>query len=198
VTHPTISEQLIKIKQADLQLREKLNVEGRLSSGYNPEMRAVHEANADILGLIIDEISYPTIDKVGEDGSDAAWLIIQHAISRPNFMKKCLLLLETAVIERQAKPIHLAYLSDRIASFQELPQLYGTQFDWDENGIMKPKPYDDVNKVNERRSEIGLNSLEEQIEIIREQSSQENESPPDDYLQRKKAYDKWRKEVGWI
>ena len=198
MTHPTISEQLIKMKEADLQLREKLSVEGRLSSGYNPEMCAVHEANADILGLIIDEISYPTIDKVGEDGSDAAWLIIQHAISRPNFMKKCLLLLDAAVIERQAKPIHLAYLSDRIASFQDLPQLYGTQFDWDENGIMKPKPYDDVNKVNERRSEIGLNSLEEQIEIIREQSSQENESPPDDYLQRKKAYDKWRKEVGWI
>ena len=43
-------------------------------------------------------------------------------------------LLEVAVSENKADPKNLAYLTDRVALFEGKPQLYGTQFDWDENG----------------------------------------------------------------
>lgn len=91
----------------------------------------------------------------------------------------------SAVSENKADPKNLAYLTDRIAVFESKPQLYGTQFDWDENGNLSPNLFDDLIKVNERRKSIGLNTLEEQTEIIRIQAKNENQSPPTDIEKRK-------------
>lgn len=124
--------------------------------------------------------------------------MIQHSIGKPEFLKKCAALLEKAVAENQADAKQIAYLSDRVAVFEGRPQLYGTQFDWDENGEMNPKLFDDIEKVNQRRKNVGLNALEEQIEIIKKQVQQENQKPPADLKERTKKADEWRKKVGWI
>ncbi len=113
-------------------------------------------------------------------------------------MKKCVALLEEAVNNNMANPINLAYLADRIAVFEGKAQRYGTQFDWDKDGELSPNLYDDLNKVNQRRKSVGLNTLEEQIQLIREQAKSENQLPPKDSEQRKREYDAWRKSVGWI
>ena len=193
-----IAERIIKRKNADLKLRNRLIQDGRLGKGYDEEMERLHNTNAEILNEIIDTMGYPTIDKVGKEASEAAWVIIQHSIGQPNFMKKCLKLLENAVTENKANPKHLAALSDRIASFEGKPQLYGTSFDWDKNGELSPKLYDDLAKVNERRKSIGLNTMEEQIQIMRMRVKSENQLPPIDFDKRKRKYDEWRKKVGWI
>jgi hypothetical protein len=52
-------------------------------------MEALHKRNAKELGRVIDSIGYPIPDKVDEEASEAALLIIKHSISRPGFMKKC-------------------------------------------------------------------------------------------------------------
>ena len=57
---------------------------------------------------IIKEIGFPTIEKVGKKANEAAWLVIQHAIEKPSFMKKCIQLLELAVNEEKASEINLA------------------------------------------------------------------------------------------
>jgi len=192
-----IAENIIDLKNADITLREKLIQSGQLSNGYNEEMNELHNRNAKILNEIIDLIGYPTTDKVGKEANEATWLIIQHAISQPEFMRKCAALLASAVKENKADLKSLAYLTDRIAVFEEKLQLYGTQFDWDENGNLSPNPFDDLNKVNERRKSIGLNSMEEQIEIIRVQVKSENQSPPKDFEKRKQEIEQWKKNVGW-
>jgi len=197
VKYENIADKIINLKNADLTLRDKLIKSGELSAGYNEKMKAMHNHNAQVIDEIIDDIGYPTIDKVGEEASEAAWLIIQHAIGQPDFMRKCAKLLELAVNEDKAKPINLAYLKDRIAIQQGTPQLYGTQFDWDENGEMSPSPVDDVKNVNQRRKSIGLNTLEEQTQMIRRRTEKENEFPPSDYAERKNEIDTWRKSVGW-
>ena len=135
---------------------------------------------------------------MGEEASEAAWLVIQHAIAQPDFMKKCVLLLESAVREKKANPKNLAYLTDRVAVFEGKPQLYGTQFDWDEKGKLSPNPFDDMAKVKERRKAIGLNSLEEQMDIIGGGVKNENQSPPKDFEKRKQEIENWKKNVGWI
>lgn len=193
-----IAEKIIELKDADLELRDRLIKNGELGNGYNDEMEHLHNKNANELNNIIDKIGYPTIDKVGKEGSEAAWLIIQHSIGQPDFMKKCVKSLGKAVIENDANPIDLAYLSDRIAAFEGKPQLYGTSFDWDENGEMSPKRLDDLNEVNRRRKSIGLKSMEEQIQLMIEQVEREKLIPPGDLQKRKKQYDAWRKKVGWI
>jgi len=193
-----IAEKIIELKNADLELRDKLIQNKQLGEGYNEEMRQLHNRNAEVLNEIINRIGYPTVDKVGKEANEAAWLVIQHSIEQPHFMKKCAKLLENAVNEHQANPKDLAYLTDRIATFEGKPQLHGTQFDWNENGELSPKLFDDLTKVNQRRKSIGLNTLEEQTAIIRQQAKNENESPPIDFDKRKAEIDEWRKRVGWI
>ena len=193
-----ITQQLLDLQQADLRLRDELIQKGELHKGYHPAMEQDHNQNADALAKIMDEIGYPTINKVGAAASQAAWLIIQHAISKPDFMRSCAEQLALAVKEQQANPQNLAYLLDRIAIFEGRPQLYGTGFDWDENGELNPQTYDDLSQVNKRRIAIGLNTLEEQITIIRERAIQEKEAPPADFEQRKAEIDQWRRKVGWI
>lgn len=196
--YKSIAKEIIELRDADLELRDKLIQNGQLSDGYNPEMEAMHNRHAEALNNIIDRIGYPTVDKGGKEGNEAAWLVIQHSIGRPEFMKKCAGLLEKAVEENQADAKQLAYLTDRIAVFEGRPQLYGTQFDWDENGEMNPSPFDDLEKVDQRRKTIGLNLLEEQTEIIRKQVAAEDQKPPADMKTRTQQFDEWRKKAGWI
>lgn len=193
-----IANKLIKLKEADLKLRANLVEEQVLGNEYNKEMEALHRENADALEKIIDTIGYPTISKVGKEASEAAWLIIQHAIAKPEFMKKCLLLLERFDESQDVDPKNIAYLSDRINVFEGRPQLYGTQFDWDEFGNLSPQNYDDMDNVNNRRKAIGMNSLEEQTKIIRQQAIKENQETPLDFRKRKKEYETWRRKVGWL
>ncbi len=192
------AQQIITLKQADEKLRNHLIQTGQLGAGYHEDMAKLHNKNAAILNHIIDEIGYPTNDKVGQEASDAAWLVIQHSIGQPEFMKKCARLLKIAVEENNANPIHLAYLTDRIAVFEGKPQAFGTQFDWDKNGKMSPQPYDDLNQVNQRRKSLGLNSLEEQTSLMRKRVIVEQEQPPSDFEKRKKEMEDWKKSVGWI
>ena len=154
-----IAEKIIELKNADLEFREKLIESGKLSEGYNKEMAEIHNKNVKALDEIINKIGYPTLDKVGKEANEATWLIIQHSIGQPNFMKKCVKLLEIAVHQNKANSKNLAYLTDRIAVFENKPQLYGTQFDWDESGELSPNTFDDLKKVNQRRKSIGLNSI---------------------------------------
>lgn len=197
MNYERIAEKIIELKNADLALRDKLVQSGQLNDGYNEEMKDLHNRNTKILNEIIDTIGYPTTDKLGEEASEATWLIIQHSIGQPDFMKKCVKLLEVAVNENKANPKNLAYLIDRVAVFEGKPQLYGTQFDWDENGKLSPHYFDDLTKVNEMRKSIGLNSLEEQTDIIRKQAENENQTPPTDFEKRKVEIEQWKKSVGW-
>ena len=89
-------------------------------------------------------------------------------------------------------------MSDRIAVLEGKKQQYGTQFDWDDSGTMNPNPYDDLVKVNQRRKDLGLNTLEEQTAIIRQNVQDEHQAPPKDLNIRKKVLTEWRKKAGWM
>jgi hypothetical protein len=192
-----ISHSIWRLKEKDVKLRAKLIKNGTLSNGYNQEMEAVHNSNAKELNQIMDTIGFPTSDKVGKEASNAAWLIIQHSIGQPDFMKKCAALMEKEIENEHADQINLAYLVDRIAVLEGKPQLYGTQFDWDENGEMSPVQVDDYDTVNKRRKAIGLHTLDTQIKVMRERVKAENQRPPKDFGERQKEYNAWRKSVGW-
>ncbi len=196
--YKSIAKRIIDLKEADLELRNKLIQNEQLGEGYDEEMEKLHSSNAAVLNEIIDTIGYPSIDLVGEEASDAAWLVIQHAIGQPDFMRKCKEMLEISVNKNSANKINLAYLTDRIAVLEGKQQLFGTQFDWDENGELSANLFDDLQSVNQRRKSIGLNSLEEQTKIIRERVKSENQQPPTNIEKRKLEMDEWRRKKGWI
>ncbi len=197
MSNPNYAETLLQLKEDDLTLRNQLIAEGRLGEGYDRAMEQLHLKNAEALETIIDAIGFPTAQKVGPAASEAAWLVVQHAISKPDFMRPCRDTLLKEVDAGEGDPIQLAYLTDRIAVFEGKPQLYGTQFDWDEGGLMSPQPFDDAVAVDHRRAELGLKSLAEQTRVMRERAVAEGEKAPVEAETRKKAYDAWRIRVGW-
>ena len=62
---------------------------------------------------------------------------------------------------------------------------------------MSPNLFDDIKKVNERRKSIGLNSVEEQTDIMRKQVICDNVLPSKDFEKRKQEIEQWKKHTGW-
>jgi hypothetical protein len=155
-----LRQTLLALAAEDARVREELAADGSLFDGYHPRMETVHVENARALEAELDA-GWPGVARVGEDGAEAAWRIVQHAIGLPAFQRRCLALIEKAIAHGDAPAYQAAYLSDRIRTFEGRPQVYGTQFDWDEAGQMSPKPIEDEANVDARRSRVGLPPLAE-------------------------------------
>lgn len=189
---------LVAAAQCDLQTRARLAKSGALFNGYHPEMEAVHNDNARLLESAIEAIGgWPVRSKFGDDGASAAFVIAQHAISLPHFQRRMLALLLEAAETGELNAVDTAYLSDRIAVFEGKPQLFGTQFDWDESGQLSPAPVRDPLGLDERRASVGLPPMAEMIASIRAQAAADGETAPPDLSQRRADFEAWARRVGW-
>jgi hypothetical protein len=193
-----LREQLLTMAAQDQKLREELLNSQRLFDGYDEELEKLHYEHAQRLEKIIQAKGWPTESMVGVDGARAAWLILQHAIGRPDLLRKCLPLLQQAAQRGEIDAKSPAYLEDRICFFQRQPQKFGTQFDWDEDGNLSPWQIQDLARVDELREKIGLPSLEAQIELMRQKAAKEGEKPPCDWAKRMEEMHRWSRKVGWI
>ena len=198
MTLASAAKRIIELKDRDLELRQRLMENGTLSNGYHEIMEALHNDNARELEAIMEAIGYPSVPKVGKQANQATWMIVQHAIGCPDFMRKCLKLLQREAEDDKGLSIQLAYLTDRVSILEGKEQRYGTQFDWDEAGLMSPGPYDDLDMVNARRLALGLNSLEEQTEVIRRRVRDEGQTAPKDMEARRREQKAWQVKMGWI
>lgn len=192
----SLEQRLIGMARRDLETRQRLADDLTLFGGYHPDMQAVHEENAAILDGIIQEHGWPTSDLVGDDCAEAAWLIVQHAIGLPEFQRRCLELLKDAATSGSSPAWQPAYLLDRILTFEGKPQVYGTSFDWDEEGLMSPRPIADPISVDERRAAVGLPPLAEAV--ARHRAQAENAPKPGSYAERQQSMKTWAKSVGWL
>ncbi len=120
----------------------------------------VDHRNTERMKVIIDEMGWPSISKVGEKGSSNAWLLVQHADHDPEFQKRCLELMKSEP-EGEISKRNIAYLEDRIAVGDGRPQTYGTQFHKNSDGQLVPQPIADEEEVDERRKDVGFETLDE-------------------------------------
>jgi hypothetical protein len=190
-----LRKKLLELARRDAVVRDRLAANGSLFDGYHPEMQAVHEENAAALERVLETAGWPGTSQIGKDGADAAWIIAQHAIGLPAFQRRCLALLEDAAARGEAPAWQPAHLADRIRSFEGRPQIYGTQFDWDDQGLMSPLPIEDPDGVDARRAALGLPPLAETTRNHRLQSEREPR-PPDLEARRREARE-WAVKVGW-
>lgn len=171
-----LSRKLGEMAEKDQQLLQELFEIGELpSEEYHPQMRALHESNTAALKEIIKKYGWPGIPLVGTDGARSAWLIAQHAVSDTRFMSDCIELLKIAVAAGEVEGWQLAFLEDRVRTMFGKEQLYGTQFDVDKEGWPIPFPIAEPEAVNERRKALGLNSLEDRLEQMRERERRRRE-----------------------
>src|SRR5206468_9686495 len=117
-----IRAELLEMARGDRALLKDLARDGSLFQGYHPRMEALHQRHATRLAALIDAHGWPGRSRVGEEGAQAAWLILQHAIGNPPLMRRGLTLLRGGVGEGEVSPLEVAMLEDRIRTFEGRPQ----------------------------------------------------------------------------
>lgn len=181
---------LSPLVERDEFIRDALIKRGTLEDTYHPEMEKVHKENAKKLKSLIEKMGFPVLSNAGEQGVKLSWLIIQHSISVPNFMRECLTQIRMAAAQNDYPKDLMAYTDDRIAFFEGRPQLYGTNFDW-VDGELRPTPIEDPPHIDFRRKACGLPPLAETLfKVV-------HHPPPKDPEKKAREFETWLKSVGW-
>ncbi len=105
---------------------------------------------------ILDKYGWPSIESVGEMGTEPIFLVIQHAHLK--IQDKYLPVMRDAVKKGNAKAAWMALLEDRVALRHGRKQIYGSQVSGDEKGGYLA-PMIDPDHVDERRASVGLGPL---------------------------------------
>ena len=137
-----------------------------LWAALSPRFRRNTLANAAWLEETLERIGWFSISEYGEDASEAAWLLVQHADHDPGFQASVLRRLTSIVSEGNVDRSHYAYLVDRVARNAGAPQIYGTQGQciagaWTPHVISNPE------EVDTRRREMGLEPYEAYLNSMR-------------------------------
>jgi len=136
-------------------------------SAYHQQLARTLVANARWLDSAVGIRGWPDRAAVGDSGADAAFLIAQHADSLPAAQRRLLEALRVAVAAGTAKPVHLAYLEDRVRKASGHPQLYGTQVGYDAAGEAQVPEVDDPASLDRRRRAVGLPPMGEYLDTLR-------------------------------
>jgi hypothetical protein len=164
--------------------------DGSLFDGYHPVMEEMHKRNAARLREIIAVHGWPGRSLVGQNATEAAWMIVQHDIAEPQFLRDMLELFrkEAARGELQAKWAVLT--EDRIRMFEGRPQLYATNMNWNEGGELVVGEVEDPEHLDQRRAAVGLPPFKDPG-MASDQPPLKN--PREFYRQ----YIEWLHRVGW-
>lgn len=144
----SISDEITKMVKEDQDMRKGAQ------RGEGEFDRQIDYKNTTRLKEIITETGWPIISKFGEDISHKTWLLVQHADHEPAFQAECLELMKS-LPEGEVSKENVAFLEDRVRGNTGRPQIYGTQWHLDEQGVYGPKPIEDVSKLPELWEEMG-------------------------------------------
>ena len=141
---------------------------GKPPSAGQAHSDEVHRRNGALIHKIVDERGWPGRSLAGEDGASAAWLIVQHMDTEPEFQRRCLTLMEAAFINGEVSARNLAFLTDRVLTHEGKPQKYGTQ------GIGAHSAEEEA-RIDRNRAAIGLPPWREFVEQRRREHQKMDE-----------------------
>ncbi|MFJ3169294.1 DUF6624 domain-containing protein [Streptomyces roseus] len=158
---------------AELLRRQELDQEVRLlpREDRTPEAlerwKRIDLENRLWLEQLVEARGWPGISEIGERGAAALWLLAQHSDAVPDFQRHCRDLLADALLAGEADPRHGALLEDRVRVAEKRPQIFGTQLLLDEAGQLSPASVWDEERLEQRRSEVGLEPMQEYLQTCR-------------------------------
>lgn len=168
IYNDSLADVLDRIYEKDQQYRKEINSTRKKYGQDSPQMHALWDTinfydslNLQSVSYILDHYGWAGRNTVGEKGSQALWLVIQHAPLE--VQEKYFPLMQNAVEKGKASKADLAYLQDRILMRHNKAQLYGTQYKVDPvTGNTELWKLEDAEHVNERRKEVGLPPMEDE------------------------------------
>lgn len=164
VAAPELRDELLAMTRVDRELRSNLTAERMQDTTLVARMFATQRQHAARMGEILDVHGWPGSALVGDDGAEAAWLLVQHG--GPELQERALQLLDTATAPG-VTPADMAMLEDRVRVAKGKPQRYGTQFSV-EGGDLVLDPLENPDSVDVWRSRAGLGPLDEYVARARE------------------------------
>jgi len=157
---------LVKLEYADQSTRSVLfqyfDQFGRESDEYKQQfelMRTSDSLNIAQLESLIERNGWPAESKVGEFPLNSAFTLLLHA--GPDVKKTYLPHIEKSVADGELPKRAFAYFIDKMKTSAGENQIYGTQITWNETtGNYELYPVEEEEQLNERRREMGLDSVE--------------------------------------
>jgi hypothetical protein len=113
-----LAAELLVMKAEDLRVRDELAREGSLFDGYRPRMEEVHKRNAARLREIIALHGWPGQSLVGQQATEAAWMIVQHDIAEPQFLRDMLEIFHHEAAHGELEAKSAALTEDRIRMYE--------------------------------------------------------------------------------
>lgn len=163
---PVLRAELLRRAAADSAVREVLTAAYRAGagpdSGVAARVVAVDTANTAWLAGVVVRRGWPGRGLAGEDGANAAFLLVQHADRDTAFQARALPMLGRAYRAGEASGQQFALLTDRVAANRGEPQVYGTQADVSDGRVVV-KPIADSAGVDGRRAAVGLPPLRDYL-----------------------------------
>ena len=166
VANPELRQELLRRFERDQAIRNEWIKKGSEIHDVELEarMRDIDKGNTERMKEIVKQFGWPDADLVGEDGRDAAFILVQHG--NYEFQKEMLPLVTQAYKANRLPGQFYALLLDRVLVREGKSQVYGTQA----KGVQNWKghdpvlePIEDEANVDKRRAEVGLPPLAEYL-----------------------------------
>lgn len=169
---PALAATLDSIKELDQELRVHVK---EIRKEFGPsskellalwvKIEAQDSVNQRLVADILEKRGWLGVEEVGEEGSSTISLVILHA-PLP-FQQRYLAMMRDAVKQGKATKEYLAYMEDKMASIQGLPQTYGSQLGVDkESGIYFLRPVIDPDHLDDRRASMGMGPIADYVGIF--------------------------------
>lgn len=167
--NPDLRRELLAHRDTDQAIRDTLATlmqSGRApSSAFLARLETVDARNTSWIKSVLSRGIWPGRSLVGAEGSNAAFLLVQHATNEPAFMAAALPLLESAVSRGDAAGADYALLFDRVTVAAGRRQRFGTQAKI-VAGRVVIDPIEDSVHVDARRAKMGLPPLALYIRML--------------------------------
>jgi hypothetical protein len=152
------------VRRADEERSLMRQARDRPAGSWRDVLLACRASNAEALRTIVRRYGWPTTEQVGAPASTAALMILLHAPDL-GLQLGCRDLIAQAAADGRCPALHHAYIADLCAVELGLPQFYGTRVD---PVTLRPYPVRRPGTVDERRRDVGLGPLDEQLRRLRD------------------------------
>jgi hypothetical protein len=171
VTNLALRKELLAMVEPDQNIRKEMIKNGvnRPSKATLGRMDEIDSRNTARMKSIIKEYGWPGPGLVGWDGTEAAFILVQHADH--SFQKELLPLMQKEYRAGDLSGPNYALFIDRVLVEDGRPQVYGSRakhFDQWKMGEPVLYPIEDEANVDKRRAEVGLSSLAEYREFLKQ------------------------------
>ncbi|HJZ68338.1 MAG TPA: DUF6624 domain-containing protein [Blastocatellia bacterium] len=168
IANPGLRQELLERVNRDQAIRNewiKVGID-KADSAFLARMQKIDSNNTDRMKQIVKQYGWPGPELVGEDGAEAAFLLVQHADADHAFQKEMLPLVRDAYLAKKLAGQDYALLLDRVLVYEGKRQVYGTQtkpsHEW-KGRQPELAPIEDEANADKRRAEVGLEPLAEYL-----------------------------------